>query len=86
MATIKMMWLHKKVKTNPSSYQNKDSQEFDDQLLVTLKKLKLSSIFFYLFLQRKRTKTVTEIAAAIKEAVTAAMMRTFSVPELSLLA
>lgn len=81
-----MMRLHKKVKTNPSSSQNKDSQEFDDHLLVTLKKLKLSSIFFYLFLQRKRTKTVTEIAAAIKEAVTAAMMRTFSAPELSLLA
>ena len=81
-----MMRLHKKVKTNPSSYQNKDSKEFDDHLLVTLKKLKLSSNFFYLFLQRKRTKTVTEIAAAIKRAVTAAMMRTFFVPELSLLA
>ena len=68
-----MMRLHKEVKTNPSSYQNKDSKEFDDHFLVTLKKLKLSSNFFYLFLQRKRTKTVTEIAAAIKEAVTAAM-------------
>lgn len=49
-----MMRLHKKVKTNPSSYQNKDSKEFDDHLLVTLKKLKLSSNFFLPFPTEKK--------------------------------
>ena len=34
-----MMGLHKKVKTNLSSYQNKDSKEFDDHLSVTPKKI-----------------------------------------------
>lgn len=49
-----MMRLHKKVKTNPSSYQNKDSKEFDDHLLVTLKKIETIKYFFLPFPTEKK--------------------------------